>query len=487
MHNVDNTKVTIHPAPTGEPLSDDYSITISGVPLPVYCCRVSAAPLNQVWPGYQRPLEQTEVAAFASCDATGPLSVRVASRREIKSVVVRPSSRNITPKVEDQYIDFEVPGPGHFTVEVNGWRHALHLFINPPEQAGAWATDPNIRYFGPGVHHPGKIILESNQTVYVAGGAVVYGSIHAQHATNIRILGRGIVDVSESERDEGGGAIRLEDCTDITIDGLVLRDPDVWCCSLFGCRQVEISNLKLVGLWRYNADGIDLCNSQDVHVRDCFVRAFDDCIVLKGLKFGDGESVSYHGRPVCNILVERCVIWNDWGRALEIGAETSAPEFADIIFRDCDIIHITEIAMDIQHGDRAIVRDCRFENIRVESDDIYLRPQFQQTRDQQYEAHPEDDYRPHLLFIIINPNAYSRDQQAGVVRNIVYQDIAVSGKLFLPSFFQGLDTEHNVDGVIIDNLRVNGQPCASPEEAHLTIHPHVANVTFRTGEELDDK
>ncbi len=63
-----------------------------------------------------------------------------------------------------------------------------------------------------------------------------------------------------------------------------MRDPDVWCCSLFGCRDVTISNVKLVGLWRYNADGIDVCNSQNVQVRDCFVRAFDDALVIKGLK-----------------------------------------------------------------------------------------------------------------------------------------------------------------------------------------------------------
>ncbi len=479
MDRSSDMKVRIDPAPVGEPLSADYSVAVGGVPVPAYCCRVSAVPLNQVWPGYQRPPDQTELAAFASCDTAGPLCVQVTSHRKIESVVVRPLSSRIKTSVKDQQIELEVPGPGHFTVEVNGWHHALHLFINPPEPAAPSAADPNVRYFGPGEHHPGKIVLESDQTVYVAGGAVVYGSIHAKHASNIRILGRGIVDVSESERGDGGGAIRLEDCTDITIDGLVLRDPDVWCCSLFGCRNATLSNLKLVGLWRYNADGIDLCNSQDVHVRDCFVRAYDDCIVLKGLRSADGaERGSYHERPVRGILVERCVIWNDWGRALEIGAETSAPEFAEIVFRDCDIIRTTHVAMDIQHGDRAVVRDVRFENIRVEGDDFNLQPCMQQTRDEKYAVNPQDDYRPYLLYIIISPNCYSRDQQSGVVRNIVFKDIAVTSKPFLPSSFRGLDAEHDVAGVTIDNLRVNGQQCSGPEDAQLETHPHVSDVTF---------
>ena len=55
---------------------------------------------------------------------------------------------------------------------------------------------------------------------------------------------------------------------------------------------MTIANVKLVGLWRYNADGIDVCNSQDVVVSDCFVRAFDDALVIKGLKFGGTPSTT---------------------------------------------------------------------------------------------------------------------------------------------------------------------------------------------------
>ena len=476
--SADSTTV-IHPAPATEPLSEDYAIEVNGVPVPAYCCRVSAVPLNQVWPGYQRPLDQTELAAFAWCDTEGPVAVTVSCRREIGSAGIRPLSRGIVPVVRDRRIDFALPGPGHVSVEVDGSHHALHLFVNPPEETVPAENDPSVRYFGPGVHRPGKIVLESSQTVYVAGGAVVYGSIHARGARDIRILGRGIVDVSEAERGQGGGAIRLEDCTDITIEGLVLRDPDVWCCSLFGCRNADIRNLKLVGLWRYNADGIDICNSQDVRIRDCFIRAFDDCIVLKGLRWDARKGrTSYHERPVRGVVVERCVVWNDWGRALEIGAETSAPEMTDIVFRDCDIVRTTHIAMDIQHGDRAVVRDIRFENIRVEVDDVNPRPRMQQTRDETYEADPNDDYRPYLLYMIIRPTRYSRDQQAGVVRNVVFKEISVTGKLFPPSCFRGADDEHTVAGVTIDNLRVNGQRCHGPEDARLEIHPHVADVTF---------
>ena len=332
------------------------------------------------------------------------------------------------------------------------------------------------------MHHPGKIVLESNQTVYVAAGAVVYGSISAQKANNIRILGRGIVDVSESERGKGGGAIRLRDCSDIRIDGLVLRDPDVWCCTLLGCRNAEISNVKCVGLWRYNSDGIDLCNSQDIHVHDCFVRAFDDCIVLKGLMGGGGgkSAVSFVDRPVRGILVERCVIWNDWGRALEIGAETSTPEIADVVFRDCDIIRTDYIAMDIQHGHRANVHDIRFENIRVEADDV--QPAARHSEDPRREVRDRSEGRlPALSHVHRHrPNSWSANPNHGVVRNIIFS-ITVTSKLFLPSRFQELDVQHDVKGVTIENVRVNGRRCANAEEVHLEIRPHVSDVNFVGG------
>lgn len=59
--------------------------------------------------------------------------------------------------------------------------------------------------------------------------------------------------------------------------------------SMSGPVSVEITskrsftNVKLVGLWRYNADGIDICNSQDVVIRNSFVRAFDAQHTVQGV------------------------------------------------------------------------------------------------------------------------------------------------------------------------------------------------------------
>lgn len=459
---------TITAAPSGEARFEGYRLRVDGAEVPLYACRVSAMPFNQVWPGYQRPLDQTELAGFAYWDMAAPVRVEIDCPDSPQTVAVRPSHLGIVPEVKGKRISFALAAPRPLVVEIDGPHQVLHLFASEPEANAPSPDAPNVRYFGPGVHHPGRIQLDSGQSVYLAAGAVVYGAVHAEGRDNIRISGRGILDQSPFERGKGGGSVRLTDCSNVTIEGIVMRDPDVWCCSLFGCRDVVIRNIKLVGLWRYNADGIDVCNSQNVIVEDCFVRAFDDALVVKGLKHrGD--------KPVGNVTFRRCVVWCDWGRAMEIGAETCAPEIADIAFLDCDIVRTTHIALDIQHGDRALVRNVRFEDIRVELPEPNPRPALQKDRDERYQ--PGTGFLPHLAVVVIHGTNYSQDKERGRVQNVAFRNISIQAARMPDSFLRGFDDQHTVDGVTLSGWRFNGEPLPTLEAMKLAVGPHVANVT----------
>jgi hypothetical protein len=470
----------VYSAPAEEKLSDDFELKIDSHKTPVYSCRVSAMPFNQVWPGYQRPLDQTELASFAYWDAAGPVEVEVISRRPVESVAIRPTSSGIRAKVEGNRILFRMSKPRQITVEVNGWHKALHLFANSPETAAPNPKDSNVRFFGPGVHRPGIITLESNQTVYLAGGAVVYGAIDAKGASNVQILGRGILDTSQFERIQEpyqvGGCIRLTNCKNVKIDGIILRDPNVWCLSAFNCSKVDISNVKLIGLWRYNSDGIDICNSQDATIRGCFVQSFDDSIVVKGLSPAKNivKGLGTTDSSVRNVLVENCVIWNDWGRALEIGAETAAPEMSNLVFRDCDIIRTTYVAMDIQHGDRAAIKDVLFENIRLEIDDVNMSCQYQNSRDEKYAF--KTDFCPKLLVLEIIKCMWSQDAERGTLERVTMRNCSVTGKHLPQSFLRGFDAQHEIKDVKIENLRINGRAMKSLKEAGVNVGPFVHGV-----------
>jgi hypothetical protein len=82
------------------------------------------------------------------------------------------------------------------------------------------------------------------------------------------------------------------------------------------------------------------------------------------------------------------------------------------------------------------------------------------------------------LEIVIRKNNYSQDDQRGTVRDVVFQDIEVTGPHIAPSSFRGFDAEHGVEGVTITNLRFNGKPAVNAQEAGLQIGPHVGRVQF---------
>ena len=505
-------KLTIHPVPVEETPATDYMLTVNGLPVFTYQARVSAYPMNQIWPGYQRAMEQTEIASFSSWDMTEPVEVVIMSSRPVRDVLVRPTSAGIKPRVEDGAIRFTIAKPGQFTVEVNGTHHALHLFANPMEDVASDPEDPAVRYFGPGVHCPGLIRLESNQAIYLAGGAVVYGAILAEKAKNIAILGRGILDGSKFDRLDGLTAlVCLYDCDGVRLEGITLRDPGVFTVAPIACRQVRIRNVKMIGGWRYNSDGIDFINCRHCSVEDSFARTFDDCICLKGYeKFGnfiyklqlpdgmssgsenytiDGVHGSFakfernlgaytcDGAPINDIQVRRCVLWNSWGKALEIGIETVAEEISDILFEDCDIIHVSGIAMDVTSHDRARCKNILFRNIRVELDDDLTRPVMQQRKDQSYEVVPGDTYSPYLINLEVGTGYCTVDSVRGCIEDVRFQDIEVTSRCTPPSQIHGYDAEHMVQRVTIENLRINDKLICNFAEGNFK-HNEYASAIF---------
>lgn len=464
-------RVIAYPAPEGTPASEDFTVRVNGQPVFVHLCRVSAVPVNQVWPGYQRPLEQTEIASFASFDFEGTVTVEVETREAIETVVIRPLAYDISPQVGDHRLTFGLSRPCQVVVEVNGWHHALHLFADPPELDRPDPDDPKVHYFGPGVHAAGVIELHDGETAYLAGGAIVHGVITATDAANIRIAGRGILDASGIERSGTPQMIALLGCRGVEIEGIILRDPHVWTVVPALCQDVHIDNIKLIGLWRYNADGIDLVNSQNCVIENCFVRAFDDNIVLKGFE-------TWHGRPtqlapLQDITVKRCVLWNDWGRALEIGAETRATAIHRVVFEDCDIIHFVHRAMDIQNGDRAVVQGVLFEDIRIE--EAIVEGEFREDLPD-YVSDPAQVGM--LVELIVAANPYSKDTMRGVIQDITFRNISAVGERWPISRLHGYSAEHPVRRIVFEGLTIQEQSIHSLEAGQMLTNAHVEEVVF---------
>lgn len=506
--------LTIYPIPVEEDPATDYTLTVNGRPVITHRARVSAHPVNKVWPGCQRSKVQTEIASFASWDMSEPVEVSILSRRPVRDVRVRPSSAGITPRVEGDQIRFAIAKPGQFTVEVNGTHNALHLFVNPTEDAAPDPKDRAVRYFGPGVHCPGIIRLESNQTVYLAAGAVVYGAILAEKAANITILGRGILDGSKFDRLDGLTAlVCLYDCDRVRLEGITLRDSAVFTITPIACRRVNLSNIKIIGNWRYNSDGINFINCRECNVEDSFIRTFDDCICLKGYeKFGafvyplqlldnkwdgsftvDGKNSHSFGewqrrlgayacdvsKPISGIQVRHCVLWNDWGKALEIGIETITEEISDILFDNCDIIHVAGTAMDVMIQDRARCKNILFRDIRVEFDDDFPRSLCLEQNQHHYELQTRDNTPPFLVTLEVNTGYVTVDTVRGHIDDVRFENIEVASRWMPRSRIHGYDAEHLVQRVRIENLCINGQKVTSLEAGGFKLNEFVKDISLK--------
>lgn len=467
-----------YPAPADEPASEDFTVTADGKNVFVYQARVSAVPHNQVWPGHQRSKDQTEIASFAYFDMSAPVTVKVISAKDVRTVDIRPKSYGIQPQTNRNTITFTINEPCNISVEVNGMHNALHLFANETECCNPNPDSPDVRYFGPGSHNAGIIQMKENETIYISGGAVVHGVIEAVDVSNIKVLGRGILDASTIKRSDAKEMISFHGCDNAQISGIILRDPHKWTITPLKCKNVDISNVKLIGLWRYNSDGIDIVNCQDVTIKNCFIRSYDDNIALKGLRRAyrgrrgeRQEQYSTENRNLRNIEVSGCVLWGDWGRALEIGAETYADSISNVTFKDCDIIHYVHYAMDVTNGDRAVVHNVTYENIRVEE------PTTHNVRIADRDYEPENVGK--LIVLNINKNVYSKDTERGKINGITYKDITFTGNTNPKSLLIGLDKQHTVENIIFENVTINGRKINSLEEGNISANEYVKDITFK--------
>jgi hypothetical protein len=460
-----SAKVVLYPAPEQEPKSTDFQMFVNDQPVFVYQARVSKYPINQVWPGYQRPINQTEIASFAYFDFSGKTEVKIISEKQIGTLNIRPTPFGIKATVKGNAITFSLSKPMHFIVEVNGYHNALHVFTNAIESFNIKKDDPKVHYFGPGIHEAGRIKVKDGETVFIDGGAVVHGSIESIGASNVRIMGRGILDASKIARNEARNMIYLREVKDAIISGIILRDPQEWAVRPQHCENIDIDNIKLIGFWRYNADGIDFVSSSNCTVKNCFVRAFDDNIVIKGLI----STYNDQHRIIENIKVDNCVLWNDWGRALEIGVETVADTIRNIEFTNCYIPRFTFIAMDIQNGDRAWVKNVRFENIYIEE------PILDSAR---MADKPVDTGRmaKSLELIVTGNNYFKRDSLSGKISDIWFKNIHYNS--LKPTFcsFVGLDENHDVKNVFIRQLFINEKKIT--DHSILRKNQFVSNVNL---------
>jgi polygalacturonase len=262
---------------------------------------------------------------------------------------------------------------------------------------------------------------------------VVYGDgagenphapIFRLQGANITLRGRGIIDGSQCPWHTR--SIVGATGSNLHIEGVTLRDSSGFTLPVRRSDDVKIDNVKVFG-WRGNSDGMDICNSRRVEITNCFLRTFDDLIVLKTDK-GQGE--------LSDVNVKNCVLWNEFAHALSLGAELREP-LTNVVFSDCDIIRDKgrEWLLRIFQSDSAPVKNVTFENIRIE------------------EAR-------RLMSVWIGKAVWSKESERGHVDGVLFHNVhsvasSVPGPL---ADLVGFDETHAVHDVRFDHVTVGGHP-----------------------------
>lgn len=147
-------------------------------------------------------------------------------------------------------------------------------------------SDPNVIYLGPGLYQQ-DYTVPSGKTLYIAGGAVVKGSIILDSATNAKVIGRGVLDRPS------GRAISIDYSNQITVDGIIVINygsADGGGCAINAgnSSNVVINNFKAYGSNKWG-DGIDLFASKNVTINDVYIRSHDDSVAVYNARANGGR------------------------------------------------------------------------------------------------------------------------------------------------------------------------------------------------------
>ncbi len=402
-----------------------------------------------------------ENASMCSFDFSGEVEVSVTSNKgKIQQARIRPLSYGIKPLINGNTLSFKLTQTRNLSVEINGdIFHNLHLFANPIDSFIPNKKDTNLIYFGAGVHQldSGKLKVPSGKTVYLAGGAVLMGQILIEGVRDVKLMGRGIIDPSIKM------GVHIANSKNIMVEGIFCTQ-----CATGGSDSVTIRNVKSISYFGWG-DGMNVFASNNVLFDGVFCRNSDDCTTVYATRKGFVGGCT-------NITMQNSTLWADVAHAIEIGLHGN-PAHPDTIenlsYINIDILDHKEAQIDYQGciginvGDENLVRNVRFENIRIE------------------------DFRQGQLFNLrIGFNKKYCTAPGRGIENVLFRNISYTGKNAELSIISGYDEYRKIKNVIFENLTVNGVHITddmpgkpkwykTADMANIFVGEHVEGVEFR--------
>ena len=336
------------------------------------------------------------------------------------------------------------------------------------ESGGGTVTIPS------GTFVTGSVALKDGVELHLSGGTVLKGSVN--HPDDYRV-GRGIItgkDVKgcsitgcgvidgqgwhENFQRYGNNqgnrphAIFFEDCTDVIVKDVNVKNAAWWSFRLFRCDGVTIDNVKVYSHSIVNNDGIDV-DARNVTISNCRVDSDDDGICLKSddpnfmvenvvitnciigsncnpIKFGTSSYCGFRNITVSNCVIHRPSESNVWDWSNEYpGVEKG------------ELTGLAGIAVESVDG--GIIENLHFSNISMTG---IITP----------------------IFICLNGR-----HGVGSLRNVTVQGLTAKALGQIPSLISGVPGGI-IDGVTLRDIWVEHRGGAGPEIANAKLKENLS-------------
>jgi hypothetical protein len=488
-----------YPTPPGAVESQLYTVTVAGQPVFVEHMTKFGSEMQVHY-------------AHCSLSGAGTADVAVTVAQSFNSYTVSPKSRKLAATKSGNTITF-ASGPNYLILQFDSKELLFVLLdeaeVNPPKLGdanvkniadygvdatgatlatakiqsaidAASGSTQNILYFPPGKYLVGELWLKSNMTLYLAGGALLYGSnkvndfntgsggvdiedcthgmIRMYQIENTQILGRGVIDGNglavRAQNDTKVNLLKIEQSSNILVDGILVRDPSFWNTLVYRSDHVTIQNYKMVNCrpttTEYNnTDGVDFDESTNGKLYNAFLYTGDDSMATKS-EFDDGNVSTK------NILHQKVVCYSN-SVCCKIGTKTTGLSMDGVTFDDIDVVKAGR-ALNIDAYDTAVITNTKYQNIRIEAATASM-----------------------IALEETDPPTWRTAANQSIINDTYFTNVSSDQQNLIN--LHAKSTMYGINGVHFSNVSVKGQVLTSQTDSHAmwSINQYVTGITFDNG------
>jgi len=436
---------------------------------------------------------------YAHFELRSSLPLTLKSSEPINEFEISPESSGIKGTQSGNTIHFTIERPGYVMIKINK-DHRIFIFADKIQKTLNSEVVSILNYdvditgdeivnsslqkaldeisgtgkvldFPAGIYKTGLLSIKSNSKIHLAPGAILIGPdeisdldtednirprclIMIKDAENIEISGRGIIDANgrhlrDIYGDEGRHRLLLVlNSKNVTLDGIIIRDPGSWNTQILYSEDVIIRNIKMLNdIELSNTDGFDPDASKRVLIENCFAYCGDDNVAVKTT-----NNLGYL-QDVEDITVRDCVFLTKKS-ALKVGTESNAKVMKNITFENNDVLE-SDRGMTLYCYDGATFENIRFINNR-------------------FERNHSDRNQCGIHFRLRKRNTESK---IGVMSQILIKDCSFARALPNLSQIYGYDDDHRIE-LVIENLTIAGEHCSSQNEVSV-FKSNFADITYK--------